>query len=82
MLGLPACVHPVGHVLLAFVVMHLLVGVTLSLVFQLAHTVELTAFPVPEADTGRRAHAWPVHEIETTANFAPTHGGACGYLGG
>ena len=55
---------------------------TLSLVFQLAHTVEPNAFPVPEAHTGRMAHAWAVHEVETTANFAPTNGCARWYLGG
>jgi linoleoyl-CoA desaturase len=82
MLALPACFHPVPHVLLAFVAMHLLFGVTLSLVFQLAHTVELNAFPVPEPHTGRMAHAWAVHEVETTANVAPTHRWACWYLGG
>jgi linoleoyl-CoA desaturase len=82
MLVLPACFHPMLHVLLAFVAMHLLFGVTLSLVFQLAHTVEPNAFPVPEAHTGRMAHAWAVHEVETTANFAPTNGCARWYLGG
>jgi len=82
MLVLPACFHPVLHVLLAFVAMHLLFGLTLSQVFQLAHTVESNAFPVPEAHTGRMAHEWAVHEVETTANFAPTNGCARWYLGG
>src|SRR5262249_60008913 len=47
MLVLPACFHPVLHVLLAFVAMHLLFVVTLSLVFQLAHTLDAIAFPAP-----------------------------------
>jgi linoleoyl-CoA desaturase len=82
MLVLPACFHPVLHVLIAFVVMHGLFGFTLSLVFQLAHTVEHTTFPIPEAHTGRMAHEWAVHEVETTANFAPTNAFARWYLGG
>jgi linoleoyl-CoA desaturase len=82
MLVLLACFHSVLHVLLAFVAMHLLFGLTLSPVFQLAHTVESNAFPVPEAHTGRMAHEWAVHEVETTANFAPTNGCARWYLGG
>jgi len=82
MLVLPACFHPVWHVLLAFVVMHVVFGFTLSLVFQLAHTVAHTAFPIPEAHTGRMAHEWAVHEVETTANFAPTNALARWYLGG
>jgi len=82
MLVLPAFFHPVLHVLMAFVVMHGLLGFTLSLVFQLAHTVEHTAFPIPEAHTGRMAHEWAVHQVETTANFAPTNACARWYLGG
>jgi linoleoyl-CoA desaturase len=82
MLVLPTCFHPVLHVLIAFVVLHVVFGFTLSLVFQLAHTVEHTAFPMPEVHTGRMAHAWAVHTVETTANFAPTHVFARWYLGG
>jgi len=82
MLVLPACFHPVLQVLIAFVVMHVCFGFTLSLVFQLAHTVEHTAFPTPEVYTGRMAHEWAVHEVETTANFAPTNAFVRWYLGG
>ncbi len=82
MLVLPAFFHPVLHVLIAFVAMHVLFGFTLSLVFQLAHIVEGTAFPTPEARTGMMAHEWAVHEVETTANFAPTNALARWYLGG
>jgi len=45
-------------------------GLVLSLVFQLAHTVEHTAFPVPNESTGRLDDEWAVHQIKTTANFA------------
>jgi linoleoyl-CoA desaturase len=82
MLVLPAFFHPVLHVLIAFVVMHGLIGFTLSLVFQLAHIVAHTTFPTPEAHTGRMAHEWAVHEVQTTANFAPTNAFAHWYLGG
>jgi len=77
-----ACFHPMLHVLMAFVAMPMLFGCTLSLVFQLAHTVEHTAFPTPEAHTGRMAHEWAVHEVKTTANFAPTNAFTRWYLGG
>jgi linoleoyl-CoA desaturase len=62
--------------------MHVVFGFTLSLVFQLAHIVEHTMFPTPEAHTGRMAHEWAVHEVQTTAIFAPTHAFARWYLGG
>ena len=40
------------------------------MVFQLAHTVEHTSFPVPDEDTGRLEDEWAVHQLKTTANFA------------
>ncbi|MEP6746253.1 MAG: fatty acid desaturase, partial [Bacteroidota bacterium] len=37
---------------------------------QLAHTVEHTAFPMPDVESGRLDDEWAVHQIKTTANFA------------
>ena len=48
----------------------LLAGLVLSLVFQLAHTVEHTAFPVADPQTHRLEDEWAIHQIKTTANFA------------
>ena len=79
---LPLYFHPWQHVLLAFVGVHLLLGVTLSVVFQLAHTVERTSFPTPDAHTGMMPKEWAVHEVETTANFAPHNPWVTWYLGG
>jgi linoleoyl-CoA desaturase len=79
---LPLYFHPWLHVLLAFVGVHLLLGMTLSVVFQLAHTVEHTSFPSPETHTGMMPKAWAVHEVETTANFAPHNPWVTWYLGG
>jgi len=53
-----------------FLVFTCFAGLVLSLVFQLAHTVEHTAFPVANVDTGRLDDEWAVHQIKTTANFA------------
>nr|WP_313983821.1 fatty acid desaturase [Xanthocytophaga flavus] len=55
---------------LGFVIMHLIEGITLGLVFQLAHVVEGTNFPTPNAQ-GNMEDAWAVHQLRTTANFAP-----------
>lgn len=79
---LPLYFHPWLHVLLAFVGVHLLLGVTLSVVFQLAHTVEPTSFPTPDAHTGMMSKEWAVHEVETTANFAPHSPWVTWYVGG
>ena len=45
-------------------------GFVLSMVFQLAHTVEDAAFPVPHAITGKLEDEWAIHQVRTTANFA------------
>ena len=42
----------------------------LSIVFQLAHTVQHTSFVVPDAETGKIEEEWAIHQVKTTANFA------------
>ncbi|MFL5739015.1 MAG: fatty acid desaturase family protein [Flavisolibacter sp.] len=57
--------------LVGFLIFTLVAGFVLSIVFQLAHTVEHTHFPVPQEDTGRMEDEWAIHQLKTTANFAP-----------
>jgi linoleoyl-CoA desaturase len=78
----PLFFHPVSHVIIGFIGIHLILGFTLSIVFQLAHTVEGNAFPKPDPETGHIENEWAVHQIETTANFAPRNRLATWYLGG
>jgi linoleoyl-CoA desaturase len=82
MVLLPLFFHPVLHVLLAFVGIHLVLGLMISVVFQLAHTGEGTSFPQPDSSTGRLPREWAVHQIETTADFAPNNRLVSWYLGG
>lgn len=82
MLILPLLFHPLLHVLVAFVSIHLILGFTLSIVFQLAHTVEGTAFPGPDAKTGNIENEWAIHQVQTTVNFAPRSKLAAWYQGG
>ena len=81
-LALPLFFHPLLHVLIAFLAVHLVLGFTLSLVFQMAHTVEGTAFPRPDPGTALIRNEWAIHEVETTANFAPQNRLAAWCLGG
>jgi linoleoyl-CoA desaturase len=81
-LVLPLLIHPPLHVLAVFLFVHLILGLTISLVFQMAHTVEGNQFPEPEPETGFIEDEWSVHELETTADFAPTNRLATWYLGG
>jgi linoleoyl-CoA desaturase len=66
-------IYTVGFIawLTGFLVCTLIAGFVLSIVFQLAHTVEHTHFPVPHEETGRLEDEWAIHQLKTTANFAP-----------
>jgi linoleoyl-CoA desaturase len=66
-------IYMVGHLpwLFGFLALTLVAGFVLSIVFQLAHTVEDTHFPHPEGGSdGKMEDEWAVHQIRTTANFA------------
>lgn len=45
-------------------------GFCLAVVFQLAHVVEATQFPVADEQSGKIEQEWMVHQLSTTANFA------------
>lgn len=57
-------------VLLGFFVMHYTAGLILSIIFQLAHVVDATTNPVPD-ENGEMENTWAIHQLYTTANFAP-----------
>lgn len=68
-------------VVLGFLVMHYTAGVILSVVFQLAHVVEDIAYPEPN-DVGEIENTWAIHQLFTTANFAPKNWLVNYYTGG
>ncbi len=70
MIALP--IYKVGFIawIVGFLIMAMFAGFVLSIVFQLAHTVEETAFPVPMAITNDIENEWAIHQVQTTANFA------------
>lgn len=55
--------------LIGFSVFVTVTGFVISIVFQLAHTVEHTEFPIP-AEDGKMENEWAIHQVQTTANFA------------
>lgn len=57
-------------VITGFFIMHLIAGLFMSTVFQMAHVVEVATQPVPD-ESGVIENEWAVHELETTANFVP-----------
>jgi linoleoyl-CoA desaturase len=63
---IPSLVHGITLALTFYLVTSIVVGIALSVVFQLAHCVEGAAFCLGEA-----ADEWALHQIATTADFAP-----------
>lgn len=50
-------------------IMHAVLGLTLALVFQMAHAVEEAEFPMPN-DQSKIENEWAIHQVNTTVNFA------------
>lgn len=68
--------------LMGFLLFSVVAGLVISIVFQLAHTVEHTHFPMPDAVTGKLEDEWAVHQLKTTANFAPRNKVINWFVGG
>ncbi|HRE51239.1 MAG TPA: acyl-CoA desaturase [Flavitalea sp.] len=80
--GLPIYMVGFKSWLIGFIIFTCVAGLVLSLVFQLAHTVEHTSFPMPNESTGKLEDEWAVHQIKTTANFATKNKVVCWLVGG
>lgn len=69
------------HVLLGFAVMHLVGGLLLACIFQLAHVMETSEYPKTE-EGKKMESSWAVHQLLNTANFAPNNKLLSWYIGG
>ncbi|MBI3511237.1 MAG: acyl-CoA desaturase [Bacteroidetes bacterium] len=67
--------------LIGFLSMHFTCGLILAMVFQPAHVIEETSYPKPDA-SGNMENDWAVHQLFTTANFAPKNWLLSWYVGG
>src|SRR6266849_2486875 len=81
-LVVPALFHRWWVVLLFYAITAFVVGLTLSVVFQLAHCVEEADFPQLLPGTDQVPSAWAVHQVQTTVDFAPRNRLLTWYLGG
>lgn len=69
--------------LAGFLTANLVMGLTLSIVFQLAHVVEITEFESVALDETKHLEtAWAEHELRTTANFAMDNKVISWFVGG
>ena len=83
LLVLPILFSPFSwwQVLIGFLLMHLTAGIIMSVIFQMAHVVEGTEQPLPDQN-GVIHHDWLVHQLRTTADFAPRNIIINWYVGG
>ena len=58
------------QILTGFFALHFTAGLLLAVVFQSAHVLEDTTFPLPDT-SGNIENDWAIHQLYTTANFAP-----------
>lgn len=72
---------PAGQVAAGFFVMHFLAGIILTVIFQLAHTVEETTHPLPD-ENGTIENNWAIHQMNTTVNFSRNNKLLSWYVGG
>lgn len=68
--------------LLGLFISQFTMGLTLAIVFQLAHVVEHAEFEAAGVDPVKIENEWAIHQIKTTANFAFTNKMATWFLGG
>ena len=68
-IALPVIVVGWLNALVGFLIVAFVCGIATSVVFQLAHVVEGTSFPVKD-ESGNIGQEWVLHQLSSTANFA------------
>lgn len=82
LIGIPLLAGVSGWVVgVGFILMHLVSGLLITIVFQLAHVVEGPSHFKPEP-TGTMENTWAVHQLNSTANFAPDSSLISWFVGG
>lgn len=80
--ALPVWVLGVWPALGALALFHVVFGLILTSVFQLAHMNDVAEFPHLAVDGRTVEEEWAVHQLRTTADFAPDNSLATWYFGG
>jgi linoleoyl-CoA desaturase len=69
------------QIVLGVVAMHYLAGFILAIIFQPAHVVEGTEYPMPDEDN-MLENNWAIHQLRTTTNFGNKSRWFSWYVGG
>lgn len=72
---------PFMQIVWGYLLMQFISGIILTVVFQLAHTVEGTSHPLPKTDYTIENN-WAVHQLNTTVNFSRKNKLLSWYVGG
>lgn len=67
--------------ILAFFTMQVICGLLLTTIFQLAHIMPNSKFPLPDPK-GTMENNWAIHQLQTTTNFSPRSRLLSWYVGG
>lgn len=70
MIVLPIMMVGFVPTLIGYLVVVTVTGLSISIIFQLAHVVEGAAFPMPDSTTNKVEEEWTIHQLATTANFS------------
>jgi linoleoyl-CoA desaturase len=80
---IPAMFWGVGPWLAGYFILNAAMGLTMSIVFQLAHVVENTEFETVALDETKHVEtAWAEHQLKTTSNFAMKNAVVSWFVGG
>jgi len=82
-IALPIIVLPLAwwQTFLCVLLMHFVAGFILAIIFQPAHVMPDTDFPLPD-DQGNMENKWAIHQLMTTVNYAPKSKLFSWYVGG
>jgi linoleoyl-CoA desaturase len=72
---------PWWMIVLGAILKHLTTGLILGCIFQPAHVMETSEYPVPD-EKHMLEHNWAVHQLYNTTNFAPNNKLLSWYVGG
>jgi linoleoyl-CoA desaturase len=67
--------------ILGFLIMHYIAGFILAIIFQPAHVIDGTEYPLPD-DNGNLENSWAIHQLHTTTNFGRKHRMFSWFVGG
>lgn len=80
---IPFLLLPLSMFLIYYITMNVVMGINLSVIFQLAHVVEGPEFEyVGEEEAKKSENSWAEHQVRTTANFGTTNKILNWYTGG